>query len=216
MNLTTENIPHLLHQYFPQLAEQALQNEIAEVGKVMHFDEGEVIMDFGSYIKLIPLILKGSIKVLRENEEGHEIFLYFLEAGQTCSASFNCCMMHKKSIIRTVAEEPTTLIGIPVKYMDAWMTRYQSWKNFIMLSYEARFDELLQTIDTIAFQQMDQRLIAYLEKKKQVTQSSTLQATHQEIATDLHASREAISRLLKKLEKDGKVVLGRNKIEVVG
>lgn len=215
MKIENSQILPVLRKHFPQIAEKGLQEEIAEVGQLMSFSSGELIMDYGSYIKLVPLVIEGSIKVMREDELGNELFLYFLEAGQTCSMSFTCCMMNKKSIIRTVAEEDTTLIGIPIKYMDDWMSRYQSWKNFVMLSYDNRMSALVKTIDSIAFQKMDQRLLEYLEKKAEAKKSRLLYVTHQEIATDLNASREAVSRLLKKLEQGGGIVLGRNQIELL-
>jgi CRP/FNR family transcriptional regulator len=123
--------------------------------------------------------------------------------------------MDKKSEIRTVAEENTTLIGIPTRYMDEWMTRYPSWKNFVMTSYDRRMLELVYTIDSIAFKKMDERLLEYLERKAEANNNRTLNATHQEIAYDLNASREAVSRLLKQLEKEGVVALGRNRIELL-
>lgn len=210
-----DEIRSLLRRHYPQLAERQLQEDIAEVGNIMQFKAGELIMDFGAYVKLIPLIIEGSIKVSREDEDGNELFLYYLQPGETCSMSFTCCLMDKKSEIRTVAEENTTLIGIPTRYMDEWMTRYPSWKNFVMTSYDNRMLELVRTIDSIAFKRMDERLVDYLEKKAEANQSRTLQATHQEIAYDLNASREAVSRLLKQLEKDGVVQLGRNRIDLV-
>jgi CRP/FNR family transcriptional regulator len=157
----------------------------------------------------------GAIKVSREDEDGHELFLYYLQGGQTCSMSFTCCMMNKKSEIRTIAEENTKMIGIPIRYVDEWMTKYQSWKNFVMQTYDFRMMELVRTIDSIAFHHMDERLLAYLDKKAKATHSKIINATHQEIAYDLNASREAVSRLLKQLENDGRVKLGRNKIELV-
>jgi CRP/FNR family transcriptional regulator len=205
----------LLQRNYPQVAEKALQEEIASVGKIMTFDAEDIIMDYGSYVRFVPLILEGSIKVSREDEEGNELFLYYLSPGETCSMSFTCCMMNKKSEIRTVAEENTKIIAIPIRYMDLWMSKYQSWKNFILRSYDDRMNQLIKTIDSIAFQKMDQRLINYLEKKATATDSKVINATHQQIAYDLNASREAISRLLKQLEKDGEVRLGRNKIELI-
>jgi CRP/FNR family transcriptional regulator len=211
MNLESANITDILHRNFPQIAERGLQEEIADVGKLMHFKAGEIIMDYGSYVRLVPLIISGSVKVTREDDEdGREILLYFLGNGDTCSMSFTCCMMHKKSVIRTEAVEDTSLIGIPIRYMDEWMSKYQSWKNFVMTSYDNRLTELVNVIDTIAFSDMDTRLQEYLEARTQASGSPEIQATHQEIATDLNASREAVSRLLKKLEKMGKVELGRN------
>lgn len=207
-------IIHLLRRHYPQIAEKELQEEMAQVGRILHFNAGEVIMDINTYVKLVPLVVEGSIKVVREDEEGKELFLYYLQSGDTCSMSFTCCMMDKKSQIRTVAEEDTTLIGIPIRYMDTWMTKYQSWKNFVMKSYDDRMLELVRTIDGIAFKKMDERLLTYLRKKAEATQSNTILTTHQEIAYDLNASREAISRLLKQLEKEGEVMLGRNRIEI--
>jgi len=209
-----DTILQLVRQHFPQLAEKQLQEEIAQIGKVYHFEANETIMDFGQYIKLVPLLIKGSIRVVRENEEGKDLLLYFLKSGESCSMSFTCCMMNKKSIIRTVAEEDSTIIGIPIRYMDEWMRRFQSWKNFDMLSYDHRMLDLVKVIDSIAFNQMDKRLWEYLQKKSVVTQSKIIQTTHQEIANDLNASREAISRLLKQLEKMGKIQLGRNQIRL--
>lgn len=212
---STSEMSELLRKYYPQLAERGLQEEIIQVGKLLFFKAGETIIDFGSYVKIIPLLLEGSIKVTREGEEGQELFLYFLQPGEACTMSFTCCLMNKKSQIHAIAEEDTLLIGIPTRHMDDWMTRYQSWKNFVMLSYDNRMLEMVKTIDSIAFQKMDERLLQYLHRKSEVTNSKELNATHQEIAYDLNASREAISRLLKQLEKEGYVKLGRNKIELL-
>lgn len=216
MTFETGDIASILHQNFPQIAERELQKEIAEVGRIMHFRAGEIIMDYDSYVKLVPLIIKGSIRVTKEDDlDGREILLYFLSAGDTCSMSFSCCMMNKRSVIRTEAVEDTSLIGIPIKYVDQWMSKYQSWKNFVMLSYDNRLIELVKVIDSIAFNNMDDRLREYLQARAESTSSQLIQATHQEIANDLNASREAISRLLKKLENIGVVKLGRNQVELL-
>lgn len=212
---STAEMMDLLRKHYPQLAERGLQEEIVNIGKLLFFKAGETIMDYGSYVKLIPLVIQGSLKVIREGDNGQEVFLYYLEPGDACTMSFTCCLMNKKSQIRAVAEEDTLIIGIPVRQMDDWMTRYQSWKNFVMLSYDNRLLELVKTIDSIAFQRMDERLMQYLQRKAEVTNSKEINATHQEIAYDLNASREAISRLLKQLEKEGFLKLGRNKIVLV-
>ena len=209
----TADIRTLLHRHFPQIAERSLQEEITTVGQLMHFASGETIMDYGSYIRSVPLVVNGSIKVSREDDmNGNEILLYYLNSGDSCSMSFTCCMMHKKSIIRTEAMEDTTLIGIPIKYMDTWMNKYASWKNFVMMSYDKRMMELVKVIDSIAFQKVDERLVQYLEERSEATSTKIIRATHQEIAYDLNVSREAVSRLLKKLETMEKVELGRNQI----
>lgn len=216
MNLNTdaEQIRSLLLKNFSEIAERKLQEDIVQVARLMSFRAGELIMDFGSFVRMVPLVVSGSIKVVREDPDGRELLLYYLQPGESCSMSFTCCMMNKKSEIRTVAEEDTEIIAIPVRYMDEWMSKYQSWKNFVMRSYDRRMVELVRTIDDIAFKKMDERLLQYLEKKAEVNRSKEISATHQEIAYDLNASREAVSRLLKQLEKEGRVKLGRNKILV--
>ncbi len=218
MNLNTDadQIRSLLLKNFSEIAERKLQEDIVQVARLMSFRAGELIMDFGSFVRMVPLVVSGSIKVVREDSDGRELLLYYLQPGESCSMSFTCCMMNKKSEIRTVAEEDTEIIAIPVRYMDEWMSKYQSWKNFVMRSYDRRMVELVRTIDDIAFKKMDERLLQYLEKKAEVNRSKEISATHQEIAYDLNASREAVSRLLKQLEKEGKVKLGRNKILVTG
>jgi CRP/FNR family transcriptional regulator len=170
-------------------------------------------MDYGSYVRMVPLIIEGCIKVSREDEEfGKELLLYFLNAGDTCSMSFTCCMMDKKSAIRTEAVDKTRLIGIPIKYVDRWMSKYQSWKNFVMMSYDNKMLELVKVIDNITFRGLDARMENYLEAITKSTKSKTVQITHQQIAEDLNVSREAVSRLLKKMEKMDLVKLGRNQI----
>lgn len=210
-----ENIAELLRKYYPILTETKLLEDISETGILQSFAANEVIMDYGSYVKVMPLILQGSIKVSREDEEGNELFLYYLSPGETCTMTFSCCMANKKSEFRAIAEEDTQIIGLPTRLMDQWMTKYPSWRNFVLTSYDNRMLELIRTIDNIAFKRMDQRLIEYLQEKAKVGGTDHILTTHQDIAYDLNASREAVSRLLKKLEKEGKVKLGRNHIKLV-
>ncbi len=217
MSLPSEKIQKILHQNFPQITEKGLQEEIAIIGKLMDFEAGELIMDYGSYVRMVPLIVKGCIKVSREDsEEGKELLLYLLNAGDTCSMSFTCCMLDKKSAIRTEALEATTIIGIPLKYVDSWMTKYQSWKNFVMMSYDNRLLEMVKVIDSIAFKGLDKRMEQYLKAITESTGNTTISMTHQQMADDLNVSREAVSRLLKKLEQINLVRLGRNQITLLG
>ncbi|MCB0634439.1 MAG: Crp/Fnr family transcriptional regulator, partial [Lewinella sp.] len=174
----------------------------------MTFSTGEMIMDFGSYIKMIPLVIQGSIKVSREGNEGEEIFLYYLQGGDACTMTFTCCMRDKQSAIRTIAEDDTRIIAIPTRYMDEWMMKYPTWKNFVMTAYDHRMLELIDTIDQIVFKKLDERLLDYLRKRAQAVGQNTINTTHQEIADDLNVTRESISRLLKTLEKQKMVELG--------
>ncbi|MBD80056.1 MAG: Crp/Fnr family transcriptional regulator [Crocinitomicaceae bacterium] len=205
----------ILPKEYINVFEKELQEEIDRVGRVDVFSEGEQIMNIGNYIKSMPIVLEGSIKVLREDDDGNELFLYFIGPGETCAMSLTCCMQNQKSGIRTVAEEDVKLISIPVEYMDRWMFTYKTWMNFVMRTYSHRFEEMLNTIDLIAFHNMDDRLVEYLKEKSRIHKSNKLAITHQEIAFDLSSSREAISRLLKSLERKGKVQLHRNLVELL-
>lgn len=195
--------------------EQPLIDEIMEEGRLMEVPAGETIMDIGQYIRSMPLLLSGAIKVLREDEEGDELLLYYLEQGETCSVTMACCMGQTKSEIRAITETDTRLVMVPVQKMEEWMGKYKGWRNYVFESYQNRLNELLQTVDSIAFKNLDQRLVDYLKKKVEVTNDNQIRNTHQEIAYDLHTSRVVVSRLLKKLEKMKKLELHRNYIQIV-
>ena len=152
---------------------------------------------------------------LHEDKEGNDLLLYVLESGDTCAMSLTCCMAKSLSKIRAIADEDTSVIMIPINEMKHWFDTNNSWRNFILQSYQIRFDEMLETIDTLAFMKMDERLFKYLTDKVKLSASTNLEITHQEIAEDLHTSRVVISRLLKQLEQEHKIQLGRNKISVL-
>ena len=195
--------------------EEALMQEIVEYGSLKDVNAGEKIIEIGDYVKMMPLLLKGAIKILREDKNGDELLLYFLERGDTCAMTLTCCLGQTKSEIRAVAERDTSIIMIPIEKMEEWTSKYKSWRNFVFQSYHSRLSEMLDTIDTIAFMNMDERLMRYLQDKSKINQNDLLQITHQQIAYDLHTSRVVISRLLKKLELDKKIVLNRNSIKVL-
>lgn len=201
-----------IKQYFPGFTEPDLIQTLATEGRIHHFKEGEIIMDYGGNIRMLPLILSGTIKISREAEDGSELFLYYLSRGESCTMTFSCCMRNKLSEIRAVTEEDTTVFALPQQRLDEWMMKYKSWKNFVMTAYDQRMNELVKTIDQVAFHQLDDRLLDYVTKRAAVHNSKTLSTTHQQIADDLNVSREAVSRLLKKLEQSGVISLGRNLI----
>ncbi len=204
-----------LREAYHFIFEDELLQEIAQVGVLKNISAGERIIDIGDYLKMMPLLLEGAIKILREDGEGDELLLYFLERGDTCAMTLSCCLGHTKSEIRAVAERDTSLVMVPIEKMEEWTAKYKSWRNFVFESYHTRLTEMLDTIDTIAFLNMDQRLMKYLQDKAKINQSEIVNNTHQQIAYDLHTSRVVISRLLKKLEIDGKIKLQRNNIEVL-
>ena len=204
-----------LTTHYGHIFEEVLLKEINEVGIVKDVPEGGKLIEIGEYIKSMPLLISGVVKILREDDNGDELLLYFLENGDTCAMTLNCCMTQAQSEIRAIAETDTKLIMIPVQKMEEWMAKYQSWRNFVLESYNNRLNELLETLDSIAFLNMDQRLLKYLKDKARVTNSLTINNTHQEIAYELHTSRVVVSRLLKKLENMGKIKLNRNHIQII-
>lgn len=194
--------------------EEPLLREIENVGISKSYMEGEKIIEIGDYITSMPLLLSGAVKILREDNEGDELLLYFLKTGDTCAITLSCCLGQTQSEIRAIAETDTRLLMIPVSKMEEWTGKYKTWRNFVFKSYHTRLTEMLDTIDTLAFMKMDGRLLRYLKDKVKINKSNTLNVTHQEVAHDLHTSRVVISRLLKKLEDDGNISLGRNIIKI--
>ncbi|HEX9826823.1 MAG TPA: Crp/Fnr family transcriptional regulator [Flavobacteriaceae bacterium] len=205
----------LLQLHFGYLFDELLINAILKVGQMAQFRKDDIILDIGQELTYIPLLIEGNIKVLREDANGQELLLYVLETGDTCAMSLTCCMAKSKSKIRAVADKDSTILMIPTNYMVEWFHNNESWRNFILQSYQIRFNEMLETIDTLAFMKMDERLYKYLLDNVKLNASQTLTITHQDIAEDLHTSRVVISRLLKQLEDAHKIKIGRNKIEVL-
>ena len=204
-----------LEQNYGYLFEEELLDEISKVGSFKSIPAGTILIDRGDYIKTMPLILSGAVKVLREDEKGDDLIIYFIEQGDTCAMTITCCMGETKSSIRAIAETDTTMLMIPVQKMQEWMHKYKSWQSFILQSYHSRMNELLEAIDSIAFLKMDERLLKYLRDKAMVNRDEVIHTTHQDIAYDLHTSRVVISRVLKKLERENKIELHRNNIKVI-
>jgi CRP/FNR family transcriptional regulator, anaerobic regulatory protein len=203
-----------LENNFGQLFDKELISEINQVGTFKNIPKGFMLMDIGEPISHIPLLISGAIKILRDDESGRELLLYYIEKGETCSVTLNCCLGNKKSEIRAISETDTKLIMIPIIKMNEWLVKYQSWRNYVLNSYQNRLNELLTTINKIAFDALDERLLKYLFEKSRITNSKIIEITHQEIAFELNSSRVVISRLLKKLEQLNKIKIHRNLIEI--
>lgn len=200
---------------FVNIFEPALIEELKEHGRFMDVKAGDVILDIGDNIKMIPIVLSGHLKVSRIDEDGKELLLYYVSANESCAMTFTCCMDQQISEIKAIAEEDSRLFVIPTNVMDQWIVKYSTWKTFIMRTMHARFNEMLHTIDQIAFQKLDDRLIRYLKEKSKATGSTIINLSHDQIAVELATSRVVISRLLKKLENEKRVILYRNQIKVM-
>jgi CRP/FNR family transcriptional regulator len=200
---------------FSSVFEPALLDELEAKHMIMEPKAGEVMMNPGQTIRAVPLVINGMFKVSRVNEGGQELLLYYVKEGESCAMTFTCCMMANNSVIKGTAEDDSTLLCIPVSIMDDWMTKYSTWKRFVMTTIMNRFTELIKTIDDVAFKKMDERLANYLTEKSKLSGSSLVNLGHQQIADDLGTNRVVVSRLLKQLEIDKKLLLYRNQIKLL-
>jgi CRP/FNR family transcriptional regulator len=214
MNAQEAILREKLSEYYSEIFEKELIDEIVKVGFMDKYKQGEILVDIGENMTHIPLILSGAVKIIRQEKEGDELVLYFLEKGDTCAISFINCINRKESIFRAVVDSDTEAIFIPVEHVDSWLSKYKSWRYFIIDSYHFRLIEMVESIDGLAFMNMNQRLMKYLSDKAKVQQNQDLQITHQEIAEDLNTSRVVVTRLLKQLHNEGKVFSTRNRVMV--
>jgi CRP/FNR family transcriptional regulator len=206
----TEDIKKLFPAFSKPLLEEIESNAVFQ-----SVHTGDVIMRTGQYIKSTVLVLSGTIKIYREDDNGGEFFMYYLQPGQACAISMICATKNEKSQIMAKVTEDAELMMVPLPLMDKWMMQHRSWYEFVIETYRSRFEEVLEVIDSIAFRAMDERLFFYLRRHAEATGTSEIKASHQEIATELNTSREVISRLLKKMEQRGLVRLLRNQIELL-
>lgn len=194
------------------ILEEELIEEMSKIAKIRETVQDEIIIHVGDELRMIPIVVYGSIKVSRENPGGDELLLYYIEGGDTCAMTLQCCVRKTDSQIKATSMEPSLLLMFPSEYMQTWMEKYRSWREYILQSYHTRMLELIETIDEIAFMRLDERLLKYLTDQAKLLGTLELHHTHQEIADDLHSSRVVISRLLKQLETKGVIQIRRNRI----
>lgn len=195
--------------------ESKLVDEITTIGRMKKARAGELVVGPDSPADEMPIVISGLLKVIRQDPEGHEVFLYYLEGGETCAMSITTCINEKKSSFKLYAEENSILWMIPIQPLDGWVARYPAFRRFVFDSYQMRMDEMLTTIDSVVFHKMDERLYRFLLDTKQATGSFEIRKTHEQIANELNTSRVVISRLLKQLEREEKIEQYRNRIEVL-
>jgi CRP/FNR family transcriptional regulator len=204
----------LLRNNYP-LFEEKLVTEVEELGEFKIFPADEVLMRKGQFIRSTMLVLNGLIKVYREDDEGGEFLMYYLKPGEACALSMVCAAKHEASPIMAKTVTETQVVLVPVDIMSEWVSKYKSWYQFVIETYRSRFDELLLTLDNVAFRSMDERLEFYLKRAQDAQKKNLIDISHQEIANELNTSREVISRLLKKMEQKGRLKLHRNVIEII-
>lgn len=194
----------------PELVEKLYQ-----FGVQKNYAAGSIILDENAHIRSIPIVTKGTMKVIRTEEDGREILLYYIKAGESCIMSFLGGLHHETSKVKAEVEEDAEILFIPVDKVSLFIKEYPEWLDYIFRLYHKRFEELLEIVNAIAFKKVDERLLALLRKKVELTQSETIQITHEQLANELGTARVVVSRLLKQLEDNGTVQLGRNKIVLV-
>ncbi len=213
--MKSSTLPVLLHQFFPLLGGEGLAQAIAEKSALMVVPTGKILMDTGDFIRWIPLVVKGSIKVVRADDAGHEMLLYYIQPGESCAMTLSSCMKQRPSNIKAVAQQATEIIGIPSDLAYMLGRKYPAWLDFVLESYAVRFDELLEMVDEIGFSSLDQRLTKYLHEKAESLRTLVPHISHQEIADDLGTARAVVSRLLKQMERKGMVKLSRGRIRIL-
>ncbi len=194
----------------PGLVEKLYKN-----GVVKKYRAGEVILNENAHIRAIPIVMEGIMRVIRTEEDGREILLYYIKAGESCIMSFLGGMHNETSKVKAEIEEDAEILFLPVEKVSLFIHEYPEWLDYIFRLYHKRFEELLEIINAIAFKKVDERLLNLLQKKSELAQSKTVQITHEQLANELGTARVVVSRLLKQLEENNNVQLGRNKITLV-
>ena len=200
---------------FSDFFEPNLLAELETSSMLMEVKSGDVMLNIGQTIRAVPLLVSGTVKVSGINDEGQELLLYYVKEGESCAMTFNCCMLSQTSVIKGTAEEDSVLLCVPVTVMEEWMSKYPSWKKYVMTTMLSRFTEMIKCIEEVAFKKMDERLISYLKGKSKIAGSSVLSLTHQQIGDELGTNRVVISRLLKKLENDKKLLIYNKQIKLL-
>lgn len=200
-----------IRQLFPVFEEEELIAEIAQKAHFITLPPDEVILKKDAYVKVVPLVLSGLVKVLQEGEE-HDLLMYYIEAGESCIMSVTACFNNEKSRIKAVIDEEAEILAVPADLVVRWYKQYPSWNEFVTTLYRKRFLNLLDGFNSVVYDGIDDRLVHYLKQKAKSRASNELQLTHKKIAEDLGTAREVVSRLLKALETEGKVKIGRGKL----
>lgn len=203
-----------IKKLFPSF-EPALAETLAEKGEIRDVLAGQMLMKTGQHIRSTMLVLSGLVKVFREDDEGGEFFMYYLQPGQACALSMVCATRRETSEIMARAVTDSEILTVPLDFMDEWMLKYKTWYHFVLETYRNRFEELLHTVDHIAFRNLDERLVFYLRRYQESRKTNVISTSFTEIAQDLNSSREVISRLMKKLSEKGMVQLHRSHVEIL-
>ena len=206
-------------EYLEQIAEFKTAPELIEklqkYGVRKKYKAGSTIFSEQAYLRSIPIVIKGTLKVIRTEADGREILLYYIQAGESCIMSFLSGLHHETSKVKAEVEDDVEILFLPIEKVSLFIKEYPQWLDYIFRLYHQRFEELLEIINSIAFKKVDDRMLILLRKKSELTRSNILPITHEQLANELGTARVVVSRLLKQLEDNGIVKLGRNKITLL-
>jgi CRP/FNR family transcriptional regulator len=212
---SSSDTPDLLSRYFPDFSDGELRGLILSQGRFKSFSEGEVLLQPDRPPPFLPLLLEGSIKIFRTEPDGREVFLYFLQAGDTCAVTLGCVRGKSVANIRAVGEEPGALVALPFRLVGAFWDEYETFRNFVVETYRRRFENLLETFDAVAFHRLDERLLRVIRELTSARDSLELPITQKTLAEHVGTTREVVARVLKQMELQGLVKLGRNVITLI-
>jgi len=210
-----KNCEATLDTVYSTVFESALLKELEEKSMLINASPGQLLINMGQTIKMVPMVLNGTLKVSRENDEGQELVLYYVRSGGGCAMTFSCGMMSRTSLVKGMAEDDLAMLCVPVGVMEEWMQKYPSWKKYVMSTIVNEFINVIKSVDDVTFKKMDDRLIGYLKEKSKISGSSLVNLSHQQIADEMGTNRVVISRLLKKLENEKRLLLFRNQIKLL-
>lgn len=205
----------VISKVYSSVFEPALLKELGEKSITFSASAGQSLIKTGQHITVVPLMLNGTLKVSRENEDGQELVLYYVRPGEGCAMTFSCGMMSQPSQVKGTAEEDLAMLCVPVAVMEEWMQKYSSWKKFVMGTIVNEYMDIIKSLDDVTFKKTDERLVKYLKEKSKLTHSSLINLSHQQIADELGTNRVVISRLLKRLENENRLLLYRNQIKLL-
>lgn len=197
------------------LFEPALLEEMKQIGKIMEFAEDDIVINYEDKLKFFPIILAGTLKVLQRDENNNELLLYYIGANESCAMAYVNGNAPSRSELKVVAEDHVELLAIPHEKLDEWIVKYPGWRNYIFNSFTNRFNEMIRSIDSIAFHKLDERLVDYLRTKARIAGRNSISLSHSQISEELGTNRVVISRLLKQLENEKKLILYRNEIKLL-
>ncbi len=204
-----------LRKVYSGIFEPSLLEEVEEKSMTFSATAGQGLIKTNQTINVVPLMLSGVLKVSRENEDGQELLLYYVKSGEGCAMTFSCGMMSQPSQVKGTAEEDLSMLCVPVAIMEEWMQKYSSWKKFVMRTIVNEYLDIIKSVDAVTFKKMDDRLVQFLKGKSKLSGSALINLSHQQIADELGTNRVVISRLLKKLETENRLLLFRNQIKLL-